>query len=233
MSMRLGPGPAFVYESLAATRRRQLYALRSVFVGMLLAGLVLVWLVVRREAGAPIGSMRLKELAQLGQYFYYGISTAQLMLVLIVAPAATAGAICLDRARGNLTHMLVTDLSDGEIVLGKLAARLLPVLALVGAAIPVLALAGLLGGIIIEAILTLTLITLAVAALGCTLALAVSVRATKTHEVLMAVYGIEAAWVLGPVACELVSEGRTPAWLVSINPFVLAWAPYAWPTYLT
>ena len=61
---------------------------------------------------------------------------------------------------------------------------------------PVLALAGLLGGIIIEAILALTLITLAVAVLGCTLALAISVRATKTHEVLMAVYGIEGVWVL-------------------------------------
>ncbi len=53
--------------------------------------------------------------------------------------------------------MLVTELADSEIVLGKLAARLLPVLALVTATIPVLALSGLLGGIIFEAILSLTL----------------------------------------------------------------------------
>ena len=68
--------------------------------------------------------------------------------------------------------MLVTDLTDSEIVLGKLAARLLPVVALVAATVPVLAIAGLLGGIIIEAIATLTLITFALAALGCALALA-------------------------------------------------------------
>ena len=45
--------------------------------------------------------------------------------MMLAAPAATAGAICVDRARGTLTHMLATDLSDPEIVLGKLAARLL------------------------------------------------------------------------------------------------------------
>lgn len=233
MPMHLGPGPVFVYESIVATRRRQLYALRSLFVLILLAALAIVWVIMRLESDEPIGTVRLRDLAELGQTFYYGISTAQLMLVLIVAPAATAGAICLDRARGNLTHMLVTDLGDAEIVLGKLAARLLPVLALVGATVPVLALAGLLGGIIIEAIVTLTLITLAVAVLGCTLALALSVRATKTHEVLMAVYGIEAAWILGPVVGEILGWRRMPDWYVGSNPFVLAWGPYAWPTYLT
>ena len=129
-----------------------------------------------------------------------------------------------------LTHMLVTDLSDSEIVLGKLAARLLPVFALVGATVPVLALAGLLGGIIIEAIATLTLITFVVAVLGCALALAFSVRATKVHEVLMAVYGIEAVWIVGPLVWSILEDvgglPGPPDWYVDINPFVLAWAPY-------
>ena len=79
------------------------------------------------------------------------ISTAiigvELTLVMLAAPAATAGAICVDRARGTLAHMLVTDLSDPEIVLGKLAARLLPVLGLVACTWPVLAICSLLGGI--------------------------------------------------------------------------------------
>ena len=48
---------------------------------------------------------------------------------------------------GDLAHMLATDLSDAEIVLGKLAARLLPVLGLVGCTWPVLAITSLLGGI--------------------------------------------------------------------------------------
>jgi ABC-2 family transporter protein len=130
--------------------------------------------------------------------------------------------------------MLVTDLADREIVLGKLAARFLPVVGLVAATIPVLALAGLLGGVIFEAIVSLTLITLAIAVFGCSLALAISVRATKAHEVLMAVYGIESLWILSPLVWDLLSSTQVvppvPTWIVAINPLVLAWAPYAWPS---
>jgi ABC-type transport system involved in multi-copper enzyme maturation permease subunit len=237
MSIRWGPGPVFIHESIAATRRWQLYGLRSFFVLGLLTAMALAWSLLGTNSFNNVGGSPIKQMAVLGQLFYYAIATTQLALVLLVAPAATAGAICQDRARGNLTHMLVTDLTSSEIVLGKLAARLAPVFALVGATVPVLAIAGLLGGVIIEAILALTLITLVLAVFGCALAMAVSVRATKTHEVLMTVYAIEAAWVLGPVIWDLLrSPGILPVvpeWFISINPFVLAWAPYAWPNYIS
>jgi hypothetical protein len=237
--LRWGPGPVFIYDSIVATRRWQLYALRFLFVLGLLSALLLGWYmtgIMSRAAGVNAGGLTMRQLAALGQYFYYAIATTQLALVLLVAPAATAGSICLDRARGTLTHMCATDLTDWEIVLGKLGARLLPVLSLVVATVPVLALAGLLGGIIIEAIVTLTLITLTLAVFGCTLALAISVRATKTQEVLMAVYGIEGVWVMGPLIWMLLAQTAmfpgVPAWFMAINPFVMAWAPYAWPNYL-
>jgi hypothetical protein len=43
MRFRSGPGPVFAFESLAAARRWQMYALRSIYVGLLLAGLTLTW----------------------------------------------------------------------------------------------------------------------------------------------------------------------------------------------
>ena len=73
----------------------------------------------------------------------------------------------------------MTDLSDLEIVLGKLAARLAPVLALIAAAAPILALAGLLGGVVPEAVVALEVTSVGLAILGCSLALAVSVRVAK------------------------------------------------------
>ena len=88
-----------------------------------------------------------RQYAALGESYFYAIIGVELTLVMLAAPAATAGAICVDRARGTLTHMLATDLSDPEIVLGKLAARLLPVLGLVACSWPVLAICSLLGGI--------------------------------------------------------------------------------------
>jgi ABC-type transport system involved in multi-copper enzyme maturation permease subunit len=232
--IRWGPGPVFIHESIVASRRWQPYALRSLLVIVILAALALVFQTTRSRVGPSTLVDPIRALAALGESFYYAIATAQLVFVLLVAPAATAGAICVDRARGTLAHMLMTDLTDSEIVLGKLGAHLVPVLALVAATVPVLALAGLLGGIIIEAIVTLTLITIVLAVLGCALALALSVRATKMHEVLMAVYGIFAVWIIGPLIWEVLFQATSltievPEWYLNINPIVLAWAPYAWP----
>ncbi len=71
--------------------------------------------------------------------FFNALVGTQLTLVPLAAPALTAGSICPDRKRkGTLTHLLVTDLSAAEIVLGKLAVRLIPVFSMVLCAFPVL-----------------------------------------------------------------------------------------------
>ena len=114
----MGLGPVFAFEWIALTRRWQWYAMRSLFAAMLLVAL----LVILSNSHIPPGGLTFRDLARLGQDFYLAVIGTQLTLVLLAAPAATAGSICLDRASGTLTHMLVTDLSDPEIVLGKLAA---------------------------------------------------------------------------------------------------------------
>ena len=112
-------------------------------------------------------------MAELGEWFFQAVIGTQLTLVLLAAPAATAGAICLDRARGTLTHMLMTDLADFEIVLGKLAARLIPVVGLVACTLPMMELLILLGGVAPEALWSAFVVTLGVALLGCSLGLLV------------------------------------------------------------
>ena len=125
----------------------------------------------------------------LGEAYFYAIIGVELTLVMLAAPAATAGAICVDRARGTLTHMLVTDLTDPEIVLGKLAARLLPILGLVACTWPVLAISSLLGGIDPTALTLAFAVMLAVALLGLRDGdLALSVWARKPHEVVLVAY---------------------------------------------
>ena len=138
-----GQGPVFAYEWLTASRRWQSYALRSLLVLLLLLGLSGVWL--ERHDGA--GELTIRKQAEIGRRFYAVTTMILLGLVGLAAPAATAGAICLDKARGNLTLLFSTDLTDAEIVLGKLAARLVPVLGLIACAAPVLALATLFGGV--------------------------------------------------------------------------------------
>ncbi len=220
-------GPVFEAERKTRARRWQGYAVRSLFVLSLLGGLVLVWNNQSRQTGL----VTVQEMAQMGSSAYGILTFLQLVAVLTIAPAATAGAICLDKSRGALAHVFVTDLSDREIVLGKLAARLFPVWGLLACALPVAAMATLLGGIDPVALTGAFVVAAGVAFLGCSFALMLSVWAAKTHEVISVVFGIWALWLFAcPVWDAVFTPGtRPPTWLERTNPFYLTGAPYDYP----
>src|SRR5262249_2759477 len=155
---------------------------RALLVTSLLVGLSLVWLT--RDGGRQFTTYR--ELAAVGDGFYKAIMSIELVLALVLVPAVTAGAICQDKMRGGRGLVMATELSDAEIVLGKLASRLVTVLGILVCSLPVLALATFLGGIDPVEILGATLVIAGVAVLGVSLALTYSVWATKPHEALMA-----------------------------------------------
>ena len=227
--MRWGLSPVFIYECLANSRRWQTYAIRAAGVAILLVAIASIAM----TRGSVDPTRQWQEYAALGEAYFYAIIGVELTLVMLAAPAATAGAICVDRARGTLTHMLVTDLTDPEIVLGKLAARLLPILGLVACTWPVLAICSLLGGIDPTALTLAFAIILAVALLGCAMALTLSVWARKPYEVVLAVYTF---WIvillIWPIwfALSLAGIVRGPApWSLVLDPYYLAFARYSAP----
>jgi ABC-type transport system involved in multi-copper enzyme maturation permease subunit len=230
MAKRIGVGPVFAFEWLAVSRRWQWYAARSVFgAGIIGAMTVIWWARSLRDPGHSVQAQ-----VAIGRLFCGGLTAVQMAMVLLVAPAATAGAICLDRARGTLAHMLVTDLSSAEIILGKLAARLVPVAGMLLCIMPIPALGTLIGGIDPQMFAGAMMVALGVAATGSTVALACSTWGTKTHEVLLSTYAAWAIWLLAlPIwsGFRLVM-GRSmppPAWLYKVNPVWLVGAPYVWP----
>jgi ABC-type transport system involved in multi-copper enzyme maturation permease subunit len=222
-------GPVFVNEWLTTSRRWQVYAGRSVFVAALLVGLWSAWVSRASNQGVPT----IQIMASVGQGFFSAIVFTQMTLTLMVAPASTAGAICQDRSSGKLEQLLTTELSDSEIILGKLAARLLPMLGLVTCALPTLALSTLLGGVDPLALAGAFLITVGLAVLGCTLALTFSVWAAKPYEALLATYSTYGIWLLAlPVWDFLGRHWRIPTspdWAIPFSPVYLAFAPYVLP----
>jgi ABC-type transport system involved in multi-copper enzyme maturation permease subunit len=222
---RVGVGPVFVYEWITSTRRWHGYALRAVFLLLLLFSLVVAW----RSYQPPRGTGPLGALAALGELFFVGAVGTQLTLVLLLAPAATAGAICLDRMRRTLTHVLVTDLSNAEIVLGKLAARLIPVVGLVACALPLMQILTLLGGVDPDALFGAFMVTVGVAFLGSSLALCFSLWARRTHEALLGTYAVLGLWLLCRPMAKMIGSvipGFTWAPPPALDPFWLAFAPY-------
>ena len=123
----------------------------------------------------------------------------------------------------------MTDLSDAEIVLGKLGSRLAPILGMLAGALPVPALATLLGGIDPQALFTLFAVSVALAVLGCSLALAISLRAEKTHEVIIAVMALWILWLISlPIWSGTSSMSGVvppPDWFKKANPVLVVYAP--------
>ena len=66
----------------------------------------------------------------------------QLTLMLFFAPLFTASAVSYEKDRRTFTLLLMTDLSDLEIVLGKLVAGLLNILTILAASLGLLSICG-------------------------------------------------------------------------------------------
>ncbi len=213
-------GPIFSIEARAIARRWQAYAVRSLSVAGLLVALAFGFWIEQRQRSSARGT------AQTGFWFFAAISIMQLAVVLLIAPAATAASVCLDRARGALSHALVTDLTNAEIVLGKLLARLVPVLGLMACGLPVMVLAALLGGVDPDAFLAGTVLVAGTAVLGCSLGLAFSVWANRTDEALLAAYAVLVAWIAACPGWMFFNRigwilYGPPAWLAGSNPVLL------------
>ena len=223
--MRIGLGPVFTFEWLRTARNWRVYATRLLFGLGLLA--VLAMVAQANEASRQYQTQsEIRRQAEAGRSFSMAIVVTQLALLLMVAPAATAGSICLDKQRGAMAHLMATDLADSEIVLGKLAARLLPPIGLVLASLGVTAICTLMGGVDPVGLFGAFLVSLGVTVFAASLALFLSVWAGKTHEVVMASYVVLLFWMLSyPLWFALAYSGtritKPPDWFGLANPFVL------------
>ena len=229
MSRRPGLGPVFAADCLTTSRRWQVYAGRSMLVGCVLVAILVVWL--NRYRG--LQALSYQDLAAAGSTLVRAIMGLELTLSLAIVPAVTAGAICQDKMRGGLTLMMVTDLSDAEIVLGRLASRLVTVLGVIACGLPVLAILTSLGGVDPMDILTGTAVICGVSVLGVCVAFAFSVWATRPHEALTATYAVFAVWLLALLAWTEVFRSFAPgaSALYATNPVWLLlasdWNPEA------
>ena len=85
--------------------------------------------------------------ATIGRGIFLGLLMLQTLMVAVLAPAATAGAISSEREHQTLDLLAVTPISSFAIVLGKLFSALAWVFILILASIPITALVFVFGGV--------------------------------------------------------------------------------------
>ncbi|GAB4156737.1 MAG: hypothetical protein Tsb009_33760 [Planctomycetaceae bacterium] len=141
-------GPIFRREVLTAPRTLKHYFIRSGYVALLL---VLVYTIRQVTIGFQ-DVTNLGDMARFGRFAFQVLSVIQLTLVLFFALLFAANAVAQEKDRQTLLMLLVTDLRDRELVLGKLFSSLTTVFVLVLASMPVFFLIQRLGGVTVSQI---------------------------------------------------------------------------------
>jgi ABC-type transport system involved in multi-copper enzyme maturation permease subunit len=159
-------GPIFVREWLTVPRRTRHYVVRSAYLGLL-------WVLGLTAWQATIGwsqSATLGDTARFGLRLFHIYCLVQLILVSFFAALSAASTVAQEKDRRTFVLLLMTDLRNYEIVLGKLFGSLLQIVLLLVGMIPVLALVLLLGGVapgqVAQAGLVLAASALAAGSLG-------------------------------------------------------------------
>lgn len=136
-------GPVFTREVVTTPRRPRLYVYRAVYAIVLFVLICTAWLVLANtQVIRNIG-----EMAQFGGILFHGLALLQMLLITFFAALTSAAAVSQEKDRRTLVLLLITRLTNSELVLGKLLASLLNVLVMLATALPVFMLISLLGGV--------------------------------------------------------------------------------------
>jgi ABC-type transport system involved in multi-copper enzyme maturation permease subunit len=173
-------GPIFVREWLTVPRRSGNHVRRSAY-------LALLWVLGLTAWQATVGWDRpasLGVIAQFGFLLFEILSFTQLVLVPSWAALSAVNAIAQEKDRHTFVLLLLTDLRNHEIVLGKLFGSLLPMLLFLVGSLPVLALTLLLGGVAVAQILQVSVMLAATAWVAGSLGLMMALWRDRTFPAL-------------------------------------------------
>jgi ABC-type transport system involved in multi-copper enzyme maturation permease subunit len=175
--------------------------------------------------------------ATIGHALFSGLLLVETLLILVLAPAFTSGAISLEREKQTLDLLVTTPLSTFGMVVGKLFSALTYVFLLIIASIPLASLVFVFGGVgpedLVRGYVLLFALAFGMGALG----LLISALVKRTQTATVMTYIVVLALTLGSfglhqfliVATQAVPSGsliitqqrhKAPEALLWLNPFV-------------
>ena len=152
-----------------------------------------------RRSFLEVGGLAVGLFAQL--VIVQGIAAA------LVTPAVVAGAVAEEKERGTLEYLLTSDLGGREVALGKFAARVLELLTLLLAGLPLFAVMQLYGGVEARFVgATAAALAAGVAALAAA-ALLASVLTRRARDAVILTYLLTAVYFAAAGAAHALSPG--------------------------
>jgi ABC-type transport system involved in multi-copper enzyme maturation permease subunit len=193
------PGPVFNVELLALSRRGRYYVFRFLY-GLIL--LAIVWLndpmFYRYPYADPNRTISIQEMSRLGYTIFAALAWTQGLAILFLTPALVSGVIADERQRKTLQYLLASCLTSGEIVVGKLAARLLFTAAFLTVGLPVFVMLSFLGGVDPYFVLIFFASSASLMFFLGTMSILISTHAKRPRDAISMMYILEFAWLFVP-----------------------------------
>ncbi len=213
-------GPVFTRELRTIPRRWQLYFTRALYVAALF-GLVAT---ARLILSGPQDIRNLGDFSRFGSAVFAVLAPLQLAMAVAFSALLTAAAVAQEKDRRTLDLLLMTNLSNSELVLGKLFASMLGVLVLIVAAIPLFALLTLLGGVSYGQVFRVVGVTMTSALVAGSLGSTVGLWREKSFQTLAMTALVLVLWLIGG---EVIASGTlgsdwlglsASAWAAGLTP---------------
>lgn len=202
-------GPIFTAELRTAARRKRYYLLRTVYAASLL---FILW----SSFESAFYNERIISTANLSQFaraFTRSFALLQGCAILLIAPAMFAGAIAQDRERRTIDYLLTSELGSSDIVLGKLGARTIQALILLGTGGGFLSISLLFGGVELQNLLLLTLAASLLLFECGAVSILISTWTRRSRHALRNAYIVIAVWAFAPIfALEFARVGPGSAY---------------------
>ncbi len=214
-------GPVFSREAVTAPRRARFYISRAAYVGTLLVLVCTAWLLL---AGTQV-IRNLGDMAHFGATLFQILAPLQLAIAIFFSALLAASAVTQEKDRRTLVLLLLTNLTNSELVLGKLLASLLNVLVLLAAALPLFMLTALFGGVSFGQIGRVFAVTLATAVAAGSLGSILALWREKTFQTLALTVLALVFWL---TAGEAIAQGAlgsewlgisTSVWATGLSPW--------------
>jgi len=225
-------GPIFAKELVEMSRRWRYYLSRIAFGSVLL----LVLFVVHENMSLALRYRQMsvaKAMATMAEVFFLTVCWVQYLAVYVFVPLFLSGVISGEREQKTLELLFTTQLSDREIVWGKLGSRVMTLLMIILSGLPVVAIMMLFGGVNPGVLSRVAIATLLALLFVSAFSIYFSATTRSPLGALVRTYWWLAFWlVLAPLFVVMATEGLlrgTPSsrsisdvvltTLLAVNPF--------------
>ena len=195
-------GPLFLWELLRLARRGQDARGRFILAVALFVVLTAFSLIWFRNSNAfdlffgATQTLTIQESATFGTSFSLTFVFGQLAILCLLTPAYAAGGIAEEKDKKTLVYLLVSDLTDREIVFGKFFGRTAFLLGVMLAGLPILAITQLHGGVSAKFLLLVYLLTATTVVLLSAISAVAAAQAETYRGGLFRAYGLTALVVI-------------------------------------